>query len=285
MPPQTFIKGATTMAAAAWSGAGFGDAAELVVGEGPSIIVDGLDQLAATTDSTGGINYLQIMEGFLNGRIGSAGSPLKFEVDGGSYTSKANVLIRGGSEIHLHTEQQAVPLTVIDAPGCTVTLHAGTWTKVILIRGTLIKETGATITTLIMEGGEFRDRKSGNRITNFKASGGVSKHYQIPTNYDISNATATLEEAGGTASTTGEVWAGGRVIARAGDLPTFIGHGGGAIDFDPIEDITAGGTSFEAYGSFRIGNRYHSQVTLTIANPDGLTGAGAGLGAGGIGAA
>lgn len=184
------------------------DSADLIIGEGGQIIDTGLDQSALTT----GFHLIEVQEPF-NGDIGTAGSPLRADVDAGS-APKIQYSAQGGT-FYFYPGGASSSATEIECLG----------------RGNLVLSTGGTVVALEVGNGTAYIPDTVN-VTNLRMAGGVvNQLYKATANTNWHIDGGTLNTGRGF-SGTGYVMGGAEVVVKRTDTGATLPAGGTLVIAD-----------------------------------------------------
>lgn len=222
MAIEYLANGATSLAAANWSGSGFADNATLIIEQGSQTITGGLDQSGLTT----GIDYLDIRPGF-TGNIGSP-SAGALTVDADTTTADYIRYAALGGTLYLNAGGGSGVIRNFYSDGRgTSYLTGGTFTTVIVSSGTCYIQSGTVVTNLYVLGGRvvISDNATAITLANITSRGQVTSERPFTTvniggggylDYDNDDGDAL-----GTVTLDG-----GTFVHRSGDIGTYTGKSG-----------------------------------------------------------
>lgn len=244
----TLNEGATSLAAANWSDStGFADNATLVInkpfGNGAAVTA-GLDNSGLTE----GIDSLDIKKG-ANGIIGGDGTSLEVDADSASTDGISN---HGNVTLYLQASGDDNKIENFDCgAGSRNFLAGGTFTTTTVQGGYLSANESTVLTNFDAYGGNGVIEYNSTKITLARIMRGSWIIKRACTSLIIGeNATVIFDpDDSATFTSTAITNYGGRLVWRAGAVPTVTSIGG-AIDFSEARDtFTPGGTAFTVGGT------------------------------------
>lgn len=248
------VEGATTFAAAGWSGSGFVDTATLVAANPGGPIIAGQDQKAANIVS------LEVLSGFA-ADIGSPLNPLKFEAN-----TNATDYFRyhpGGGQCWVAAEDAtaAAKIENLDVGGSgRITLVGGEFEDVTQSAGHIHSGQNSTTDNFRTYGGTSRWEIHGTDLTLVEAYGGVHTIERGCTTLTIGGpGTTVILDAPGESITTLNM-NGGLLIVRAGNVATVNGNAG-EIDCTRADRAILLGTTSFVQGGVRV--KYDARTTIS----------------------
>lgn len=233
------------------AGATWGANAKVLIADQTQAISTNLDV------STNAIDLLHVLGGAP--RIVSAtGGTATFKIDN-TYTTDPNVVWRAGGYAKWTFDTNACPLMVID--GGQHVIVAGTVTVLVVASGRVTIESGATVGTLILMGGQVTANAA---VATVHQSGGrLDAEARIgSTSYTLSGGDGYIDNTSGSAMTILNLEASGRFHPKSGSVAT-LNRRAGSIDYAAAEQsLTLGSTAFLNYG----GTTPSSTGNVTVSN-------------------
>lgn len=271
MAAQYLNEGAATFAAAGWSGAGFGDNAELVIEGASSVGVNdnpitvATDQSAATTGSGDGIHYLYVRPTFTRD-IGTAASPVITEFDT-SYTTGPQLVHSGSGRMYVQGD--ACAEAVMSGTG-ELHLLSGTFTTIIVRSGVCYIGENVAFDNLYAQGGTtFVEDHASSDYDVIRHTGGQVDLRRAGT------ASTSSYELGGTGVLISRLESGqhekltqlgGTIRSVRGDIDNYVGLAG-TFDATQVDrDVEVGVTSSIRTPSLMVRQSGDAAGSVTFSN-------------------
>lgn len=262
---QTFDAGAVSLAAANWSGAGFGSDAELLISQGEQIINQDLDHSASNIQAF-------VIGSQFRGLFGDSAASATFDVNNTSTIAEPyfHYLARAGAAFY---EPDATCRNLWVNSGGSFFATGGAFTSVAVSRGTFHAKEAAVVTTLRMWGGVGELEANATGVTLAHVMGGARLTTRRDGAYLMTDrSTLIVDHRGGSPDIELTMQHPlSMVILRNGTIDDVV-QDAGIIDM--LQSLGEVGIGADAYtiGDPRFAKVYYQQGIHTVAAATPLTG-------------